>query len=86
MTDKTRRMRTAEASTYLDETWGVRRTPDTLKKLRCVGGGPRFEVDGRFPLYTKPFLDEYAREQLSPPVRSNAELHKIRREAYTPDP
>ena len=37
-----------------------------------------FEKDGRFPLYTEPRLDDWARTQLSPPVSSTAELAAIR--------
>ena len=78
MTPKTRRLRRVEASRYLLENWGIRRTPKTLAKLAVTGGGPVFEKDGRFPLYTEPRLDDWARAQLSPPVSSTAELAAIR--------
>jgi hypothetical protein len=60
------RRRRAEASSYLKEKWGIDRKPSTLAKLACIGGGPRFEVAGRFPLYTDPELDAWARSILSP--------------------
>ena len=80
MTDapKVRRLRRADASQYLADNWGVIRTPRTLAKKAVTGGGPIFEKDGRFPLYQPAFLDKYAREQLSEPVRSTAELRELR--------
>ena len=74
MIKKTRRLRRKEASTYLLREWGISRTPKTLAKLATIGGGPPFEKDGRFPLYTPPVLDTWARSQLSPLVHSTAEL------------
>ena len=71
---KIRRMRRVEAARYLMITWGISRTPKTLAKLAVVGGGPAFRKDGRFPLYETDALDAWAREQLSEPVRSTAEL------------
>jgi hypothetical protein len=71
---KVRRLRRIEASEYLQEVWGISRTPKTLAKLAVTGGGPIFEKDGRIPLYQPMNLDKFAREQLSQPVRSTAEL------------
>ena len=71
---KIRRLRREAASRYLDDTWGIGRTPNTLAKLAVIGGGPMFRKDGRFPLYEADDLDDWARHQLSPPVRSTAEL------------
>ena len=71
---KVRRLRRHEASRYLNDAWGIRRTPKTLAKLAVVGGGPAFRKDGRFPLYEPDSLDEWACEQLSESVRSTAEL------------
>ena len=78
MTPKSRRLRRAEASRYLNKEWGISRTPKTLAKLAVTGGGPVFEKDGRIPLYTEPALDDWARAQLSPPVSSTAELAALR--------
>lgn len=75
---KTRRLRRTEASIYLDEAWGISRTPNTLAKLAVTGGGPSFEKDGRFPLYTEQSLDDFARSTLSPAVQSTAELDVLR--------
>lgn len=76
MTDtlKLRRLRRIEASTYLLENWGISRTPKTLAKLATIGGGPPMEYDGRLPLYTEEGLDAWARNRLSVPVSSTAEL------------
>jgi hypothetical protein len=71
---KMRRLNRTEASSYLKEGWGICRTAKTLAKLAVNGGGPVFRKDGRFPLYEEGDLDEWARNQLSAPVRSTAEL------------
>ena len=76
---KVQRLRRVDASRYLRDTWGMSRTPKTLAKLAVIGGGPAFRKDGRFPLYESDALDEWAREQLSEPVRSTAELRVIAR-------
>ena len=76
-----RRLRRAEASKYLLETHGIGRAPGTLAKLAVVGGGPRFRVAGRTPLYTTDDLDAWVDSILSPPVGSTSELreHRARR-------
>ena len=69
-----RRMRRKDASVYLDNKHGVKRTPGTLAKLACIGGGPVFQRDGRIPLYTEEWLDDYAESVLSPPMRSTSDI------------
>jgi hypothetical protein len=71
-----RRLRRAAASAYLKQTWGLEYSPRTLAKLACVGGGPPMEYAGRFPLYTEPLLDAWAREKISPPVASTSQRHQ----------
>ncbi|MEY4249017.1 MAG: hypothetical protein RJA87_650 [Pseudomonadota bacterium] len=61
-----RPMRRAEASKYLFEQHGIMRAPATLAKLACIGGGPRFQTAGRFPLYRQQELDLWAASILSP--------------------
>ena len=68
-----RRYRRSEASKYLKEMWGLDYAPRTLAKLACIGGGPEMEYAGRFPTYTDPALDAFARSKLSRPVRSTSE-------------
>ena len=72
--EKVRRLRRSEASQYLLNIWGISRTVKTLAKLAVTGAGPRFQKDGRIPLYMEEWLDEWARDQLGPPVSSTAEL------------
>lgn len=65
---------TETASLYLAEC-GVPRSPATLRKLRCVGGGPRFRRLNGKPLYATEDLDGWIEERLSPPASSNAEAN-----------
>ena len=44
-------LRPREASAYLLEVFGIHRTPNTLCKDRCIGGGPEFVRFGRVVLY-----------------------------------
>jgi hypothetical protein len=60
------RMRRRDASEYLATEHGVRLSTNTLAKLAVVGGGPRFRLDGRFPLYERPELDSFAAARLGP--------------------
>ena len=69
MTDFLRR---ADAAVYLQERYGAY-TKDTLAKLAVVGGGPRFRLLGRFPVYTREELDMWARSRMSPLASSTAE-------------
>ncbi len=73
-----RRLRRAEASDYLFEQHGIQRTVGTLAKLAVIGGGPRFRVAGRTPLYSADDLDAWADSILSPPVGSTSELSEWR--------
>ncbi len=73
-----RRLRRAEAATYLHETHGIRRTVSTLAKLAVIGGGPRFRVAGRTPLYETDDLDAFAASITSPRVGSTSELSEWR--------
>jgi hypothetical protein len=64
---------TQAAAQRLDEL-GVRRSPATLRKLRCLGGGPRFRrLNGGKPYYTASDLEAWIKERLSEPAASNAE-------------
>ncbi len=73
-----RRLRRSEAAAYLLETHGIRRAVGTLAKLAVVGGGPRFRVAGRTPLYTTDDLDAWAGSILSPLVSNTSELREHR--------
>jgi hypothetical protein len=52
---------------------GVRRSPLTLRKLRCLGGGPRYRILNSRPFYTEDDLAAWVEERLSPPRHSSSE-------------
>lgn len=67
-------LRRQAAATYLREKWGLPRSPRTLAKIACIASdGPPMVYAGRIPLYPVDGLDEYAKGQLSPPVRNTSE-------------
>ena len=52
------------AARYVQETYGFPCSPKTLAKLACVSShGPPFRKAGRFPLYPKTGLDDWAQRQ-----------------------
>jgi hypothetical protein len=67
-----------EASQYLLEQHGIRRSPNTLAKLACVGGGPAFrKVGNKAVIYDPPTLDTYAAAITSPPMLSTSQLCEV---------
>jgi len=66
-------LRRDQAASYLQKNYGVY-TTETLAKLACVGGGPKYRKLGRFPVYTPADLDEWAISRMSQPVFSSSEL------------
>lgn len=66
-------LRRDKAAEYLQTNYGAY-TTDTLAKLACVGGGPKFRKLGRYPVYTRDDLDEWAHARMSREVRSTSEL------------
>lgn len=66
-------LRRAEAAAYLQERLGAY-TTETLAKMACCGGGPRFQKLGPYPLYRPQDLDEWIASRLSKPVANNGEL------------
>ncbi len=66
-------LRRDKAAAYLQERFGFG-TTESLAKLACVGGGPRFRKLGRFPVYTAEDLEDWANSRLSEPVCSTSEL------------
>lgn len=66
-------MRRDGAAEYLQQRFGFG-TSETLAKLACIGGGPRFRKLGRFPLYTADDLEAWAQARMSRPVQSTSEL------------
>jgi hypothetical protein len=55
--------RAAEKLTAL----GVKRTPATLRKLRCIGGGPPYRIFNGRPYYTEEELVAWIEKGLSQP-------------------
>jgi hypothetical protein len=66
-------LRRDQAADYLQQRYGAY-TSETLAKLACVGGGPKFRKMGRFPVYTRVDLDDWALARMSAPVSSTSEL------------
>lgn len=70
-----------EASAFLDRNGaadyakakGVPLSPNTLRKLACVGGGPKFRKFGRRVLYSPSDLDAWIDGRLSGPLRSTSD-------------
>ena len=63
---------TAAAAEWLTAL-GVRRSPMTLRKLRCLGGGPAYRLLNGKPYYTTDALADWIAERLSRPYRKTAE-------------
>lgn len=74
-----RAFRRAGASAYLLDHYLISMAPSTLAKLACIGGGPSFVKAGRYPIYPIEALDSWARERISPLVKSTSELklHRV---------
>lgn len=62
-----------EASNYLLERHGIRRSYGYLTTLASKGGGPTFRKEPYRAVYTDADLDEYAASVLSKPMRSASE-------------
>ncbi|MER8859050.1 hypothetical protein NKI09_15510 [Mesorhizobium sp. M0757] len=66
-------LKTLAAAKHL-EGKGVKRSPNTLAKLRTIGGGPPFMKFGEEVYYSPAALDVWVEERLSRPVSSTSEL------------
>lgn len=64
------------ACDLLSEEFGIRRTPSTLAKLRCIGGSPVFLKAGRAVLYPEDALRDWARSLLSAPRRNTSDARQ----------
>ena len=60
-----RRLRRSEASEYIRNTWGLSYKANTLAKLATIGGGPPYELFGRWPVYREAELDKWVEDRLS---------------------
>lgn len=65
-----------EPTEYLDRFKGIKRARSTLAKLRSTGGGPRFRLVGKKPVYEPRHLDEWANDLLGKVVSSTSEYEK----------
>jgi len=65
-------LETAAAAKWLTA-HGVRRTEKTLRKLRCIGNGPKFRRLNGKPYYSEPDLEAWIEERLSPLLGSTSE-------------
>lgn len=52
---------------------GPRRAPGTLRKLRCLGGGPKFRRLNGKPFYVEADLVAWIEGRLTAPVGSSSE-------------
>jgi hypothetical protein len=66
-------LRRADAARYLQSKFGLRCARQTLAKLAVVGGGPRYRLAGRTPLYAPSDLDGWAESKISGPRLSTSE-------------
>lgn len=67
------RLSRAEASEYLLQKHGIRRTHGTLTKLACLGGGPAFRKAGaKYVIYDIAELDRWANQIISKPRASTS--------------
>lgn len=70
-------LRANQAAEYLKARCGAY-TEQTLATYRCRGGGPKFRMLGRYPVYAPADLEAWLEERTSEPVTRNAELADIR--------
>jgi hypothetical protein len=68
-------MRRADAARYIRETYAIPCVTTTLAKYACsTGDGPPFRKAGKFPIYAREDLDEWAKRRLGKLMRSTSEL------------
>lgn len=66
------RLRRCEASTYIEQKHGLPVAVATLAKYATLGGGPAFNLFGRFPMYETAVLDTWAAVKLGRPRMSTS--------------
>ena len=67
------RFNPVEASDYLAAIHGTPVAIATLAKLRCLGGGPRFDKFGRLIFYERGNLDTWVSERLAESRKSTSD-------------
>jgi hypothetical protein len=63
----------ADAAQYLRDKFGLRCAKQTLAKLAVVGGGPKYRLAGRTPIYEPADLDEFAMSKIGKPRFSSSD-------------
>jgi hypothetical protein len=66
-------LRRVDAAQYLQNRFGLRCAKQTLAKLAVIGGGPKFHLANRTPLYAPTDLDEWALSKIGGPQLSTSE-------------
>jgi hypothetical protein len=69
-----RLLRRKQAATYVEKTWGIPLSNQTLAKLAVIGGGPEYRKWGRFPLYDVVDLDRWVETRLGPKQFTTSDL------------
>ena len=67
-------LRRAQAAHYVRQRWGLPCSHAHLHKLTSVGGGPVFHRAGRWPLYSKADLDNWAKAKISGPMQKASDI------------
>ena len=67
------RLRRVDVTTYLKEKWGITRAVTTLAKLASTGGGPKYQLFGRTPLYKSEDIDTWVASLMSPIKKSTSD-------------
>jgi len=80
MTGKTIRLHRREAVEFLIE-HGFPATYNMIEKLASTGGGPSFQMWGKYAMYTPPNLLKWAESRLSPVLNSTSEKPRRPRKA-----
>ena len=81
-----KQLRRISAATYLNDKWDMPTTTNSLAKLASTGGGPRYRLLGKYPVYNPEDLDEYAESRLSAPVKSTSDYRTPEQRRTHPSP
>lgn len=73
MKSETGFLTTSHASRFLTEEHGIPVAASTLRKFRCVGGGPKFSTFGRRILYRADDLKIWATQRIIGPKTSTSD-------------
>jgi hypothetical protein len=73
------------ASDFL-KSLGIPRSPQTMRKDRCVGGGPKFVRFGAQIFYRADWLQEWVLTRMSPPMTSTSQAAETAAKNPKPSP